>query len=195
VLTQLLHYSIVPSTAKVSKVQPRISPECSLGQILCSRLGATNFFASSNDCYIILRKNVLAPSSRCLTDHIMPEQEKWDFTKLHMNVIYVLELSLSKWYSTCLTYNVNFWIGYDKINFISIAVTWRQNVMVNKKPAYALILHFIDTRHFPTCFDTLKCYHQGINHDPAEISAQLCRNWRWTEAVYYSMWRDEQDIT
>jgi hypothetical protein len=55
--------------------------------------------------------------------------------------------------------------------------------MVNKKPTNALILQCSDTRHFPTCFGTLKYHHQEVNHDPAEIGAQCCRNQRWLEAV------------
>jgi hypothetical protein len=47
---------------------------------------------------------------------------------------------------------------------------------VNKKPTNALILQYIDTIHSPTCFGTLKCHHQGVNHDPAEIGAQCRRN-------------------
>jgi hypothetical protein len=42
----------------------------------------------------------------------------------------------------------------------------------NEKPTNALIFQYIDTRHSPTCFGTLKCHHQGINHDPAEIGAK-----------------------
>jgi hypothetical protein len=34
----------------------------------------------------------------------------------------------------------------------------------------------MDIRHSPTRFGTLKCHHQGVNHDPAEIVAQCCRN-------------------
>jgi hypothetical protein len=45
-----------------------------------------------------------------------------------------------------------------------------------KKPTNALILQCIDTRHSPTCFGTLKWHHQGVNHDPADIGAQCCRN-------------------
>jgi hypothetical protein len=47
---------------------------------------------------------------------------------------------------------------------------------VNEKTTNAVILRCIDTRHSPTCFGTLKCHHQGVNHDPAEIGAQCCRN-------------------
>jgi hypothetical protein len=44
-----------------------------------------------------------------------------------------------------------------------------------KKPSNAIILQCVDTRNSPTCFGTSKCHHQGVNHDPAEISAQ-CSN-------------------
>jgi hypothetical protein len=30
------------------------------------------------------------------------------------------------------------------------------------------------TQYSPSCFGTLKCHHQGVKHDPAEIGAQ-CR--------------------
>jgi hypothetical protein len=53
-----------------------------------------------------------------------------------------------------------------------------------EKPTNALILQYIDTRHSPTCFGTLKCHDQGANHDPAEIGTQCHRNQRWTGAVY-----------
>jgi hypothetical protein len=55
---------------------------------------------------------------------------------------------------------------------------------VNNKLTNTLIPQYIDTRHSPTCFGTLKCHHQGINHDPAEIGAQCRRNQRWMGAVY-----------
>jgi hypothetical protein len=55
---------------------------------------------------------------------------------------------------------------------------------VNKKPTDALMLQCIATRHSPTCFGTLKCHHQGVNHDPAKIGAQCRRNQRWMGAVY-----------
>jgi hypothetical protein len=65
---------------------------------------------------------------------------------------------------------------------------------VNEKPTNAVILQCIDTRHSPIYFGTLKCHHQGVNHDPAEIGAQCCRNQRWMEVVYCSRWRDGQDM-
>jgi hypothetical protein len=55
---------------------------------------------------------------------------------------------------------------------------------VNKKPTNALIIQCIDTRHSPTCFGTLKCHHQGFNHDSAEIGAQCRSNQGWMGAVY-----------
>jgi hypothetical protein len=42
-----------------------------------------------------------------------------------------------------------------------------------KKPTNSVILQCIDTRHSPTCFGTLKCHHQEVNHHPAEIGAHL----------------------
>jgi hypothetical protein len=45
-----------------------------------------------------------------------------------------------------------------------------------KKPTNPVILHYVDTRHSRTCFGTIKCHYQGLNHDPAEIDAQCCRN-------------------
>jgi hypothetical protein len=48
---------------------------------------------------------------------------------------------------------------------------------INKKTTTnAVILLCIATQHSPTRFSTLKCHHQGVNHDPAEIGAQCCRN-------------------
>jgi hypothetical protein len=40
---------------------------------------------------------------------------------------------------------------------------------MNEKPTNALIIECICTQYFPTCFVTLKCHHQGVKHDPAEI--------------------------
>jgi hypothetical protein len=45
---------------------------------------------------------------------------------------------------------------------------------VNRKRTNAVILQCIDILRSRTCFGTLKCHHQGVNHDPAEIGAQ-CR--------------------
>jgi hypothetical protein len=64
-----------------------------------------------------------------------------------------------------------------------------------KQPRNALIIQCIDTLHSPTCFGTLKCRNQEINHDPAEIGTQCCRNRRRMEASYCSRWRDGQNIT
>jgi hypothetical protein len=48
------------------------------------------------------------------------------------------------------------------------------------RPTGALIIQCIGTQYSPTCSGTLKCNHQGVKHDPAEIGAQ-CRgklkNW------------------
>jgi hypothetical protein len=62
-----------------------------------------------------------------------------------------------------------------------------------KPPTNAVILQRIDTRYSPTCFGTLKCHHQGVNQDPAEIGAQCCRNQRRMEGVHCGRWRDCQD--
>jgi hypothetical protein len=61
-----------------------------------------------------------------------------------------------------------------------------------KRLTNSLILQCIYTQHFPTCFGTIKCYHRGDNHDPAELGVQCCRNWRWMEAVHCSRWHDGQ---
>jgi hypothetical protein len=44
--------------------------------------------------------------------------------------------------------------------------------LVNKKTTNAVTFQCIDARHSPTCFGTLKCHNQGVNHDPAEMCAQ-----------------------
>jgi hypothetical protein len=51
-----------------------------------------------------------------------------------------------------------------------------------KKPKNEIILQCIDIRHSPTCFGTLKCHNQGVNHDPAEKGAQCCKQ-RWMDAM------------
>jgi hypothetical protein len=53
-----------------------------------------------------------------------------------------------------------------------------------KKPTNAFIIKCIDTQHSPSCFGTLKCHHQGVKHDSAEIGAQCREKQRWMEAVY-----------
>jgi hypothetical protein len=64
---------------------------------------------------------------------------------------------------------------------------------VNDKPANALILQFIDTRHSPRCFGTLKCHHQGVKHDPAETGAKCRGKQRRMEAVCCNRRRDDWD--
>jgi hypothetical protein len=64
-----------------------------------------------------------------------------------------------------------------------------------KKPSNAQIFGLISTRRSPTGFGTLIYHHQGVNHNPAEIGAQCCRNQRWMEAVYCSRWREGQGNT
>jgi hypothetical protein len=46
-------------------------------------------------------------------------------------------------------------------------------IKFNENPTNAVILQFIDTRHSPTCFGTLKCHNQGIKRDPAEIGGSV----------------------
>jgi hypothetical protein len=41
-----------------------------------------------------------------------------------------------------------------------------------KKPTNALIIQCIGTQYSPTCFGALKCHHQGVEHDSAEIGTQ-----------------------
>jgi hypothetical protein len=53
-----------------------------------------------------------------------------------------------------------------------------------KKPTNAAILQGIDTRNSATCFGTLKCHNQVVNHDRGERGAQCCRNQIWMKAVY-----------
>jgi hypothetical protein len=65
---------------------------------------------------------------------------------------------------------------------------------VTEKPTNALIIQFIGTQYPPTCFRTLKCHHQGVKHDPAEIRAQCCVKQRRMGAVYCNRRRDGWDI-
>jgi hypothetical protein len=79
---------------------------------------------------------------------------------------------------------------------VTICSTWRniKKTWWIENPTNAVILQCTDTRHSPTCFGTLKCHHQGVIHDPAEIGAQCCINPRWMEAVYCSRLCHGQDI-
>jgi hypothetical protein len=61
---------------------------------------------------------------------------------------------------------------------------------LNEKPTNALIIQYIGTQYSPTCFGTLKCHHQGIKHDAAEIGAQCRVKQRRMEAVYFKRRRD-----
>jgi hypothetical protein len=45
---------------------------------------------------------------------------------------------------------------------------------VSEKPTNALIIQYIGTQYSRICFGTLKCHHQGVKHDPAEMGAQCC---------------------
>jgi hypothetical protein len=56
--------------------------------------------------------------------------------------------------------------------------------MVNEKPTNALIIEGIGTQCSPTCFGSLKCCHQGVKHDPADIVAQCNRKRKRMGAVY-----------
>jgi hypothetical protein len=60
----------------------------------------------------------------------------------------------------------------------------------NKKPTNALIIQCIATQYSSTCFGTLKCHHQGVKHDPAEIGAQRRGKQRRMGAVYCNRRRD-----
>jgi hypothetical protein len=67
---------------------------------------------------------------------------------------------------------------------------------VNEKPTNTLIIQSIGSQYSPTCFGTLKCHHQGIKHDPAEIGAQ-CRGRQSKMGavhVYCNRLCDGQDI-
>jgi hypothetical protein len=65
---------------------------------------------------------------------------------------------------------------------------------VNGKLTNALIIQYIGTQYSPTCFGTLKCQHQGVKHDPAEIGAQCRWKQRMMGAVYCNRRRDGRDI-
>jgi hypothetical protein len=65
---------------------------------------------------------------------------------------------------------------------------------MNEKPTNALIIQCICTQYSPTCFSTLKCHHQGVKHDPAEIGAQCHRKQRRMGAVYCNRQHDGRDI-
>jgi hypothetical protein len=56
---------------------------------------------------------------------------------------------------------------------------------VNEKPTNVLIFQCIGTRYSPTCSGTLKCHHQGVKHDPAEIGAQFRGKQRRMGAVQF----------
>jgi hypothetical protein len=65
---------------------------------------------------------------------------------------------------------------------------------VIEKPINGLIIHCISTQFPATCFDTLKCHHQGAKYDPAEIGAQCRGKQRKVGAVYCDRRRDGLDI-
>jgi hypothetical protein len=66
---------------------------------------------------------------------------------------------------------------FISISSLYIFVFWTMNFLkVSKNLINALIIQCIGNQYSPTCFDTLKCHHQGVNHDPAEIGAQ-CSPW------------------
>jgi hypothetical protein len=69
--------------------------------------------------------------------------------------------------------------------------------VVNEIPRNALIIQCIVTQFPPTCFGTLKCHHQGIKHDPAEIGVQCRGKERRIGAVrvHFNRRRDGQDTT
>jgi hypothetical protein len=53
---------------------------------------------------------------------------------------------------------------------------------VNEKPTNALIIQY--TQYPPTCFGILKCRHQGVKHDLAEIGAKCSGKLRRMGACY-----------
>jgi hypothetical protein len=58
------------------------------------------------------------------------------------------------------------------------------NIMVKGKPTNALTIQCAGTQHSATCFGTLKCHIQGVNHDPAEIGVQCRRNIKdWLKCI------------
>jgi hypothetical protein len=61
---------------------------------------------------------------------------------------------------------------------------------VNEKPTNALIIQCVGTQYSPTCFGTLKCHHQGVKYDPAEIGTQCRGKQRRMGAVYCNRRRD-----
>jgi hypothetical protein len=65
---------------------------------------------------------------------------------------------------------------------------------VNKTPTNALIIQLIGIQYSPTCFGTLKCHHQGVQLDPAEIGAKCRGKQRRMGAVYCNRRRDVRDI-
>jgi hypothetical protein len=66
---------------------------------------------------------------------------------------------------------------------------------MNEKPTNALTINCIGTQYSPTCFGILKCHHQGVKHDPAEIGAQCRGKQRKMGAVYCNRRRDGRDIS
>jgi hypothetical protein len=59
----------------------------------------------------------------------------------------------------------------------------------------ALIVQCIGTQHSHTFFGTLKCHHQGVKHDPAEISAQCRGKQGRVGTVYCNRRLEGRDIT
>jgi hypothetical protein len=64
---------------------------------------------------------------------------------------------------------------------------------VSEKPTNALIIQCIGTQYSSTCFGSLKCQHQGVKNDPAEIGAQCRGKQRRMGAVYCNRQRDGRD--
>jgi hypothetical protein len=65
---------------------------------------------------------------------------------------------------------------------------------INEKPTNALIIQCIGIQYSPTCFGTLKCHHQGVKHDPAEIGAQCHGKQRRMEAIYCNRRHEGQGV-
>jgi hypothetical protein len=66
---------------------------------------------------------------------------------------------------------------------------------VNQNTTNVLIIQCIGTQYSPTCFGTLKCHHQGVKHDSADLRAQCRGKQRRMGAVYCNMRRDGREYS
>jgi hypothetical protein len=80
-------------------------------------------------------------------------------------------------------------------NILALVLRFGPFLKLDEKPTSALIIQCIAPQYSPTCFGTLKCHHQGIKHDPAEIGAQCRGEQKRMGAVYCNRRRDGRDIT